>query len=157
MKYLDRRATAICETIRAALEPQLPEGITLSAVEESIYASERGDRGAMFSVDWADDPAQLLLPEHQHREPCIADVRVEIPWADSYGDDGEGWGFGFGCTAWGGQMGPGSIMGNYTPEVWTRDREEIRRRLEVLEAEAEAYADDVAEWIKERTGLERAS
>lgn len=152
MKYLDRRAAAILETVRAALEPQLPEGITISAVEESIYASERGDRGAMFYLDWDDDPRQLALPETERRESCIADVRVEIPAAEGYGDEG-GWGFGFGVGSPSGECGPGAIMDNFTPHVWTRDREEIRARLAVLEYEAEAYADDVAEWLSARTGL----
>jgi hypothetical protein len=137
MLYLDRKAEEIAALAVPILREELaPLGFEVSdAGGDSPTCSERHDRGAWVLVS-------------KDREP-FADFRVEIPSAEGYDGTAEGWGFGFGCVAVGGRVGPGSALYNFTEHVWTRDRDEMRNRLAILRESVDEYAYVSARWIAE--------
>lgn len=145
MKYLDRKAREILEEVRKGLVERMPDE-EISEVFESPYASEAGDRGACLIVG-----CQTYCDDMEG--PGI-DVRVEIIDSKTMGEEG-GWGFGFATTEFGGRVGPGNTLYNYSDRVWTADRNEIRERLGILMDDAYDFARAVAEWFKE-LGAEKA-
>jgi hypothetical protein len=138
-KKLDRKALAIMGKVVKALRVVMPQ-VDVSDPDASMYASDRYDAGAM---------TYMTLPSGEH-----LDARVEIPSSEGYeGGPMQGWGFGFASTYEGGTMGPGNTMGNYTGDVWTKDPEEIERRLAILDDRAEDFANAVARDAVERGKL----
>lgn len=138
MSFLDQKAVRILSKVVAELR-QLGIDVSDPEVDDGLHASEKGDRGAVaFGDNW--------------------DVFVQIPNGAHFdGEDEEGrspgWGFGFGADAdWAG-MGLGGVMYNYTADVWTRDREEIRSRLDMLSYDAASFAYEVKEWLEKHKGI----
>lgn len=135
MQYLERRALKVARPVFDSLKDALaPQGFSVTEPEaDDLFMTERHDRGAvLFVFDRNGDP--------------VADIQVQVPCAQGFGDDG-GWGFGFACSDRHGAIGPGGILYNYTPGVWTADRDEIRSRLDWMMESARDFADACAEWI----------
>ncbi len=137
MSRLDREAQRILQAAINSLREEMPDLDVCDAdIDDGIYASDKHDRGAITGVT-------LSTGEH-------ADIRLEIHSSVGYEGTLEGWAFGFACTYEGGEIGPGGTLGNYTADVWTKDREDIAARLRVLESHAPIYGMELAEAFEKR-------
>lgn len=139
MEYLQGRANDLADALHALLEGEFEGYPDVEILEPFERAFEYYDAGAEVTVKIDGQP--------------LGGARVEIPSSDAMGGEMEGWGFGFGSTLKGGKTGPGGIMYNFTPRIWTRDDEEIERRLEHLSNNllpfAQHFANEVKKEIRE--------
>lgn len=117
-KHMEPAYRAFC----AALRKELPVRCVIESSDN--FEDEDEDAEKSYGV------GVVLRQSDAHGE---LDVWFRLTDSPSWDGTDDGWNVLIQASAWGGEVGPGYCPYNYTPRVWTKDPEEIRRRIKAFD------------------------